>query len=101
VCVNTPPRRRDINNDLLKAPDHLTISLGRVLKTFPNYLESITTARKIFHKWKTFEAVVNLPRSGRPSKFAPRLDCVMLRETAKYTRTTAQTLKASVSIVKC
>jgi len=50
-----------------------------------------STVRKIIHKWKTFNAVANLPWSGRSSKFATRSDCVMLRETAKNSRATLQT----------
>jgi len=52
--------------------------------------------RKIIHKWKTFKAVANL---GRPSKFNPRSDCAMLRETVENPRATSQTLQASVSML--
>ena len=42
-----------------------------------------STEGKIIHKWKTFKTAFNLPRSERPSKFTPRSDCAMLRETIK------------------
>ena len=41
-----------------------------------------------------FKTVVDLPRSGRSSKFTPRPDCVMHRETA-----TSQTPQASVNML--
>ncbi len=31
-----------------------------------------TTDRAIIHKWRKLGAVVNLPRSGRPTKITPR-----------------------------
>jgi len=43
--------------------------------------------KKIIHKWKTFRTVFNLARSGKSSKFTPRSDGAMHRETS-------QTLKA-------
>jgi len=60
----------------------LPINLGRVIRPFPNYLESIIRQReRLFTSGK--HSAVNLPRSGRPSKFTPRSDRAMLRETAK------------------
>ena len=57
-----------------------------------------STERNIIHKWKTFKTAVHLPRSECPSKFIPRPECTMLRETAKHPRATSQTLQAAVSV---
>jgi len=55
--------------------------------------------RKIIHKWKTFKTDTSLLMSGRPSKFTPRSDRVMLREIADSPRTTPQTLQASINML--
>jgi len=61
----------------------LPINPERVRSSFLNKQRVHHSAvRKIIHKWKTFRTVVNLPRSGLPSKFTPSSDCAMLRETA-------------------
>jgi len=72
VCFNTMPRRKDISNDLGEAivAAHRSGKGYKIIsKLFGVHL---STERKIIYKWKTFRTAVNLPRSGRPSKFAPR-----------------------------
>ena len=50
----------------------LPINLGRVLKLFPNYLESIILQReRLITKGKTLKSVVSLPKSGFSSKLRP------------------------------
>ena len=64
----------------------LLINLGSVIRPAPNNLVHHSTVRKIIHKWKTFNTIGNLPRSGHPSKFTPRLDFAMLREIVKNSK---------------
>ncbi len=52
--------------------------------------------KKFIHKWKTFKTDTSPPRSGRLSKFTPRFDRVTFREMADNSRTSPQTLQASV-----
>uniref|UniRef100_A0AAX7TN30 Sleeping Beauty transposase HTH domain-containing protein n=1 Tax=Astatotilapia calliptera TaxID=8154 RepID=A0AAX7TN30_ASTCA len=42
-----------------------------------------TTVGKIIHKWKIFKTAASLPGNGHPSKFNPRTDRAVSRETAK------------------
>lgn len=50
----------------------LLINLGRDMRNY--------TVRK----WKMFKTADNLPNSGYRSKFTPRSDCSVRRETAKH-----------------
>jgi len=59
-------QRKDISSDLRKVIVAAHQS-GKAYKTTP--------------KVENIQTVYNLPRSRQPSKFTPRSDCVMLRET--------------------
>ena len=75
--------------------EKLPINLGRVLRPFPNYLEfNILQRERLFTCGKHSGQLSYLSRSGRPSKFTPRSECAMLRETLKNPRATSQTLQA-------
>lgn len=54
--------------------------------------------RKIIYKQKIFKTVPKLHRSGYSNKSVPESDYAMLRN-AKSTRTTCQTLHASVNML--
>ena len=72
VCVNTMPRRKDISNDPREAIVAAHQS-GKGYKAISKLFRvHHSTERKIIHKWKTIRTAVNLPRSGRLSKFTPR-----------------------------
>nr|XP_028576306.1 zinc finger protein 577-like isoform X2 [Podarcis muralis] len=99
LCFTAMPRRKDISNALREAivAAHKT---GKGYKAISKQFKvHHSTIRKIIQKWKTFQTVANLPRSGRPSKFTPRSDRAMLREIAKNPRVTSQALQASVSML--
>jgi len=76
-CVLTQ-WRKDISNDLREAivAAHQSGKGYKAISKLPGVRHS--TEKKIIHKWKTFRTAVNLP-----SKFTPRFDRAMLRETAK------------------
>lgn len=77
----------------------LPISLGKVIRPFPDKMKPIIPLA--FHKWKAFKTVANFPRSGRPSKFAPGSSCAVLRETAKTPqRATSQNWQVTMLNVK-
>ncbi len=42
-----------------------------------------TTVRAIIHKWRKHGTVVNLPRSGRPTKITPRAQRRLIQESQK------------------
>ena len=69
----------------------LLINLGRATRSFSNNFWVLpSTVRKIFHFWKTFKTVSNLPRSGCLSKFMPRSDLAMFREITKCSKPRAK-----------
>uniref|UniRef100_A0A8C4X9Y5 Transposase n=1 Tax=Erpetoichthys calabaricus TaxID=27687 RepID=A0A8C4X9Y5_ERPCA len=59
-----------------------------------------TTVRAIIHKWQKHGTVVNLPRSGRPTKITPRAQRRLIREDTKDPRTTSKELQASLASIK-
>uniref|UniRef100_A0A8C6P1G5 Transposase Tc1-like domain-containing protein n=1 Tax=Nothobranchius furzeri TaxID=105023 RepID=A0A8C6P1G5_NOTFU len=59
-----------------------------------------TTVRAIIHKWQQHGTVVNLPRSGRPTKITPRAQRQLIREVTKDPRTTFKELQTSLASVK-
>jgi len=63
-------RKNDISNNLREA----IVAAHQSGKGYKAILVGVhhSTERKIIHKWKRLKAAVNLPRSGRPSKFTPR-----------------------------
>ncbi|KAI4894379.1 hypothetical protein NFI96_003988 [Prochilodus magdalenae] len=59
-----------------------------------------TTVRAIIHKWQKHGAVVNLPRSGRPTKITPRVQRRLIQEVTKDPTTTSKEPEASPASVK-
>ncbi len=59
-----------------------------------------TTVRAIIHKWRKLGTVVNLPRSGRPTKITPRAQRRLIQEVVKEPRTTSKELQASLASIK-
>ncbi len=59
-----------------------------------------TTVRAIIHKWRKHGTVVNLPRSGRPTKITPRAQWRLIQEVTKDPTTTSKELQASLASVK-
>ncbi len=59
-----------------------------------------TTVRAIIHKWRKHGTVVNLPRSGRPTKITPRAQRQLIQEVTKDPTTTSKELQASLASVK-
>ncbi len=59
-----------------------------------------TTVRTLIHKWRKLGTVVNLPRSGRPTKITPRSQQRLIQEVIKELRTTSKELQASLSSIK-
>uniref|UniRef100_A0AAY4D9A2 Transposase n=1 Tax=Denticeps clupeoides TaxID=299321 RepID=A0AAY4D9A2_9TELE len=59
-----------------------------------------TTVRAIILKWQKHGTVVNLPRSGRPTKITPRAQRQLIREATKDSRTTSKELQASLASIK-
>ncbi len=55
-----------------------------------------TTVRAIIYKWRKLGTVVNLPRSGRPTKITPRAQRRLIQEVIKEPRTTSKELQASL-----
>lgn len=62
----------------------LPINLASVKRPFPNNL--LSTVWWIIHKRKTFKTCANLSRSACATKFNPRWDRAMLRDTATNPR---------------
>ena len=58
------------------------------------------TVRAIIHKWRKHGTVVNLPRSGRPTKMTPRAQRRLIQEVTKDPRTTSKELQASLASIK-
>ncbi len=54
----------------------------------------------IIHKWRKHGTVVNLPRSGRPTKITPRAQRRLIQEVTKDPTTTSKDLQASLASVK-
>ncbi len=54
----------------------------------------------IIHKWRKHGTVVNLPRSGRPTKITPRAQRRLIQEVTKDPTTTSIELQASLASVK-
>ncbi len=59
-----------------------------------------TTVRSIIHKWRKLGTVVNLPRSGRPTKITPKAQRWLIQEVIKEPRTTSKELQASLASIK-
>ncbi len=59
-----------------------------------------TTVRAIIHKWQKHGTVVNLPRSGQPTKITPRAQQRLIQEVTKDPTTTSKELQASLASVK-
>ncbi len=59
-----------------------------------------TTVRAIIHKWRKLVTVVNLPRSGWPTKITPRVQRRLIQEVIKEPRTTSKELQASLASIK-
>ena len=59
-----------------------------------------TMVRAIIHKWRKLGTVVNLPRSGRPTKITPRAQQRLIQEVIKEPRTTSKELQASFASIK-
>ncbi len=59
-----------------------------------------TTVRAIIHKWRKHGTVLNLPRSGRPTKISPRAQRSLIQEVIKEPRTTSKELQASLASLK-
>ncbi len=59
-----------------------------------------TTVRAIIHKWRRLRTVVNLLRSGRPTKITPRVQQRLIQEVIKEPRTTSKELQASLASIK-
>ncbi len=56
--------------------------------------------RAIIHKWRKNGTVVNLPRSGRPTKITPRAQRRLIQEVTKDPTTTSKELQALLASVK-
>ncbi len=56
--------------------------------------------RAIIHKWRKLGTVVNLLRSGRPTKITPREQHRLIQEVIKEPRTTSKELQASLASIK-
>ena len=54
-----------------------------------------TTVTTIIHKWRKHGTVVNLPRSGQPTKGTPRAHRQLIQEVTKEAWTTSKALQAS------
>ncbi len=59
-----------------------------------------TTVRPIIHKFRKLGTVVNLPRSGRPTKIPPRAQRRLIQEVKKEPITTSKELQASLASIK-
>ncbi len=59
-----------------------------------------TMVRAIIHKWRQLETVVNLPRSGRPTKITPRAQWRLIQEVIKEPRTTSKELQALLASIE-
>ncbi len=59
-----------------------------------------TPVRAIIHKWRKLGTVVNLLRSGRPTKITPREQQRLIQEVIKEPRTTSKELQASLASIK-
>lgn len=55
-----------------------------------------TKVRAIIHKCRKLGTVVNLPRSGWPTKITPRAQQQLIQEVIKKPRTTSKELQASL-----
>ncbi len=74
---------------------------GKGYKAISKALElQRTTVRAIIHKWRKLGTVVNLPRSGRPTKITPRVQWRLIQEVIKEPRTTSKELQASLASIK-
>ncbi|KAF7655032.1 hypothetical protein LDENG_00061560, partial [Lucifuga dentata] len=56
------------------------------------------TVNQTVYKWKKFNTVVTLHRSGRPSKITPRVRCVIIWKVTKNSRETSKELKGSFAL---
>lgn len=61
---------------------------------------SRSTVRSIIRKWKTLGTVMNLPRSGRPTKISARAERKIIKEITKKPDITVKELQASLALAK-
>ncbi len=68
---------------------------GKGYKAISKALGLQITVRAIIHKWRKLGTVVNLPRSGRPTKITPRAQRQLTQQVIKEPRTISKELQAS------
>uniref|UniRef100_A0A803JRB0 N-acetylgalactosaminidase, alpha- n=1 Tax=Xenopus tropicalis TaxID=8364 RepID=A0A803JRB0_XENTR len=94
------PRSKEIQEQMRSKVIEIYQS-GKVYKAISKALGlQQTTVRAIIHKWQNHGTVVNLPRSGRPTKITPRAQRQLIREATKDPRTTSKELQASLASIK-
>ncbi len=59
-----------------------------------------TPVRAFIHKWRKLGSVVNLPRSGRPTKITPRAQWRLIQEAIEEPRTTSKELEPSLASIQ-
>ncbi|XP_029370196.1 zinc finger MYM-type protein 4-like [Echeneis naucrates] len=94
------PRSKEIQEQIRRK----VIDMSQSGKGYKAISESLglhrTTVRAIIHKWRKHGTVVNLPRSGRPTKITPRAQQRLSQEVTKEPRTTSEQLQASLTSLK-
>ena len=94
------PRSKEIQEQMRKNVIEIYQS-GKGLKDFSQALGlQRTTVRAIIHKWQKHGTVVNLRRSGRPTKITPRAQRRLIKEVTTDPTTTSRELQSSLASVK-
>ncbi|XP_018090369.1 uncharacterized protein LOC108700862 [Xenopus laevis] len=90
------PRTKEIPEDLRQTVIEAH-QAGKGYKTISKEFKlHKSTVRHIVHKWRQFNTIVTLPRSGRPAKITPKAKLLILQEISKDPGLTSKELKASL-----
>ena len=98
-CVLTQRQGGKTSAMILEKQLLLPINLGRVIRPFPNYLESIIPLRERLFESRKHWRRLTIFREVDVKESSPQGQTVQCAETAKYPEATSQTLRASVSML--
>ncbi|KAF7649425.1 hypothetical protein LDENG_00140680 [Lucifuga dentata] len=92
------PRSKQISEDLRRRVVEMHEGGNGYTNISKNLHVHRSTVRQIIYKWKKFSTVATLPRSGRPTKIAPRAQRALLKEVEMNPKRTAKDLQKSLEL---
>ncbi|KAI4904483.1 hypothetical protein NFI96_003139 [Prochilodus magdalenae] len=98
--LDSMPRSREIQEDMREKVTEICQSGEGSKASSKVWGLQRTTARAVIHKRRKRGAVVNLPRSSRPTKITPRAQQRLIQEVTKDPTTTSKDPQGSPASVK-